>query len=60
MTPSPTARRAPLGPGQPLRGDRIHRYVTAFCPECHKDNPPLAQVRRLSGVLLVRDDRVWL
>lgn len=60
MSPTSSARRAPLGPGQPLRGDRIHRYVTAFCPECHKDNPPLAQVRRLSGVLLVRDDRVWL
>ncbi|WP_433874915.1 radical SAM protein [Sinomonas atrocyanea] len=59
MKPS-TARRAPLGPGQPLRGDRIHRYVTAFCPECHKENPPLAQVRRLSGALLVRDGRVWL
>jgi uncharacterized radical SAM superfamily Fe-S cluster-containing enzyme len=60
MKPSSTPRRAPLGPGQPLRGDRIHRYVTAFCPECHKDNPPLAQVRRLSGALLVRDGRVWL
>ncbi|WP_430298153.1 radical SAM protein [Sinomonas sp. B1-1] len=59
MKPS-TTRRAPLGPGQPLRGDRIHRYVTAFCPECHKENPPLAQVRRLSGALLVRDGRVWL
>lgn len=51
---------ATLGPGQPLRGDRIHRYVTAFCPECHADDPPLAQVRRLSGALLIRDDRVWL
>ncbi len=48
------------GPGQPLRGDRIHRYVNAFCPRCHEIDPPLAQVRRLSGVLLVRDDRVWL
>ena len=48
------------GPGQPLRGDRIHRYVTAFCPHCHEANPPLAQVRRLSGALLIRDDRVWL
>lgn len=58
---SPTdSRRAPLGPGQPLRGDRIHRYVTAFCPRCHETNPPLAQVRRLSGALLVRDGRVWL
>src|SRR4051812_46362974 len=61
MTSSSTAtRRAPLGAGQPLRGDRIHRYVTAFCPLCHETNPPLAQVRRLSGALMVRDDRVWL
>jgi 7,8-dihydro-6-hydroxymethylpterin dimethyltransferase len=52
--------RTKLGPGQPLRGDRIHRYVTAFCPRCHDTNPPLAQVRRLSGALLVRDGRVWL
>ena len=55
MRPAPA-----LGPGQPLRGDRIHRYVTAFCPRCHADDPPLDQVRRLAGVLLVRDDRVWL
>src|SRR3954454_17898903 len=61
MTSSSTVtRRAPLGAGQPLRGDRIHRYVTAFCPLCHETNPPLAQVRRLSGALMVRDDRVWL
>ena len=59
MTSAPT-RRAPLGAGQPLRGDRIHRYVTAFCPRCHEENPPLAQVRRLSGALFVRDGRVWL
>lgn len=51
---------ATLGPGQPLRGDRIHRYVTAFCPECHHTDPPLAAVRRLSGALLIRDGRVWL
>lgn len=40
MNPStrPTARTLP-GPGQPLRGDRIHRYVTAFCPRCHETNP---------------------
>ncbi|WP_457950952.1 hypothetical protein ACTAQI_00355 [Pseudarthrobacter sp. alpha12b] len=38
----------------------MHRYVSAFCPRCHETNPPLAQVRRLSGVLLVRADRVWL
>lgn len=49
-----------LGPGQPLRGDRIHRYVTAYCPECHDPDGALADVQRLSGVLLVRDDRVWL
>lgn len=48
------------GPGQPLRGDRIHRYVTAFCPQCHETNPPLSEVRRLSGALLVREGRVWL
>ncbi|MCU1474577.1 radical SAM protein [Amnibacterium sp.] len=57
---SGTIRRAPLGDGQPLRGDRIHRYVTAFCPRCHETDPPLAQVRRLSGALMVRDGRVWL
>lgn len=51
---------AVLGPGQPLRGDRIHRYVTAFCPRCHETDPPLAQVRRLAGRLAIRDDRVWL
>ncbi|NUR05794.1 MAG: radical SAM protein [Nocardioidaceae bacterium] len=46
----------------PLRGDRIHRYVNAFCPHCHQERPdrPLAEVRRLSGWLVVRDDRVWL
>jgi uncharacterized radical SAM superfamily Fe-S cluster-containing enzyme len=48
--------------GMPLRGDRIHRYVNAFCPRCHEERPdrPLAEVRRLSGRLVVRDDRVWL
>ena len=46
----------------PLRGDRIHRYVNAFCPRCHDEQPdrPLAEVRRLSGWLAIRDDRVWL
>jgi uncharacterized Fe-S cluster-containing radical SAM superfamily protein len=48
--------------GMPLRGDRIHRYVNAFCPLCHEAEPlrPLEDVRRLSGWLVVRDDRVWL
>ncbi len=46
----------------PLRDYRIHRYVNAFCPQCHDEDPmrPLAQVRRLSGWLAVRDGRVWL
>ena len=52
--------RVPLGAGQPLRGDRIHRYVTAYCPSCHGEDPPLAEVRRLAGRLVVRDERVWL
>ena len=50
------------GPGMPLRGDRIRRYVNAFCPVCHEERPdrPLADVRRLSGWLAERDGRVWL
>jgi uncharacterized radical SAM superfamily Fe-S cluster-containing enzyme len=48
--------------GMPLRGDRILRYVTAFCPACHRDDPdrPLAEVPRLAGYLAERDDHVWL
>lgn len=51
-----------MGVGMPLRGDRIHRYVNAFCPRCHEDSPdrPLADVTRLSGWLAVRDEQVWL
>ena len=39
------------GAGMPLRDYRIHRYVNAFCPRCHEEDPdrPLAEVRRLSG-----------
>ncbi|MEI2712648.1 MAG: radical SAM protein [Nocardioides sp.] len=50
------------GAGMPLRGDRIHRYVNAFCPLCHEEHPerPLADVRRLSGWLAERDGRIWL
>ncbi|MFD3745496.1 radical SAM protein [Nocardia sp. NPDC058633] len=46
----------------PLRGDRILRYVTAFCPRCHDENPdtPLSEVARLSGWLAERDGRVFL
>ena len=46
----------------PLRGDRIHRYVNAFCPVCHEERPdrPLTEVQRLSGWLVEREDRIWL
>lgn len=45
-----------------LRGDRLHRYVTAFCPHCHDETPerPLADVARLSGMLIERDGHIWL
>ena len=48
--------------GMPLRSDRILRYVNAFCPMCHDENPgrPLAEVARLSGYLAEADERVWL
>ncbi len=57
VTPQPS-----VGPGRPLRGDRIHRYVTAFCPACHSEDPQrdLADVRRLSGWLAERDEKIWL
>lgn len=41
-----------------LRGDRILRYVNAFCPRCHGQD--LHEVERLSGYLAERDGRVWL
>lgn len=49
-------------PGMPLRGDRLLRYVSAYCPHCHIEDPerPLAEVRRLSGYLAEEDGRVWL
>ncbi|GAB3857058.1 radical SAM protein [Nocardioides maradonensis] len=52
----------PKGAGMPLRDARIHRYVNAFCPLCHEEQPdrPLAEVQRLSGWLAIRDDRVLL
>ncbi|MFI5716555.1 radical SAM protein [Nocardia sp. NPDC051750] len=48
--------------GMPLRGDRILRYVNAFCPVCHQENPerPLTEVARLSGWLAERDGQVYL
>ncbi|MDT0158281.1 radical SAM protein [Microbacterium sp. ARD32] len=50
------------GAGMPLRDYRIHRYVNAFCPRCHEEQPdqPLSEVRRLSGWLADRDGTVWL
>jgi uncharacterized radical SAM superfamily Fe-S cluster-containing enzyme len=49
-------------PGMPLRGDRLLRYVSAFCPHCHAENSerPLAEVRRLSGYLAEEGGQVWL
>lgn len=45
-----------------LRGDRLHRYVTAFCPHCHDEAPErgLTDVARLSGMLIERDRHIWL
>lgn len=61
MTGKPEGRVV-AGPGMSLRGDRIHRYVNAFCPRCHEERPerPLEDVRRLSGWLAERDGTVWL
>lgn len=52
----------PREAGMPLRGHRIHRYVNAFCPLCHEEDPdrPLEDVVRLSGWLVERDGRIWL
>ncbi|WP_304273158.1 radical SAM protein, partial [Pseudoglutamicibacter cumminsii] len=50
-------------PGMPLRSYRIHRYVNAFCPVCHEEDPfrPLSQVERLTGWLAeYPDGQVWL
>lgn len=49
-------------PGMPLRDYRVHRYVNAFCPHCHEENPDqsLAEVERLSGWLAARNGVVWL
>ncbi|WP_433436259.1 radical SAM protein [Nonomuraea sp. CA-141351] len=47
-----------MSAGMGLRGDRIHRYVNAFCPHCHGQE--LDRVERLSGYLAERDGKVWL
>lgn len=45
-----------------VRNERVLRYVTAFCPTCHRAEPdrPLDQLLRLSGYLAEQDGRVWL
>lgn len=48
------------GEGMPLRGDRIHRYVTCYCPHCHAEGQKVASVTRLAGWLAERDGRIWL
>ncbi|MFC4111587.1 radical SAM protein [Nonomuraea zeae] len=47
-----------MSTGMGLRGDRILRYVNAFCPHCHGRD--LDKVERLSGYLVARDGKVWL
>lgn len=49
-------------PGMPVRTDRIRQYVTAYCGECHRENPDaeLTSVGRLAGYLAEADGRVWL
>lgn len=48
------------GEGMPLRGDRIHRYVTCYCPYCHASDGATSTTARLSGILVEREDRIWL
>ena len=52
----------PTPAGMPLRSYRLHRYVTAFCPHCHAQDPPapLESVTRLSGYLVEEEGRIWL
>lgn len=48
--------------GMPIRQDRVLRYVTAYCPLCHAEDPerPLHRVERLSAYLSEQDGKVWL
>jgi 7,8-dihydro-6-hydroxymethylpterin dimethyltransferase len=52
----------PPSAGMPLRSYRLHRYVTAFCPHCHAEDPtaPLADVARCAGYLVEEEGRIWL
>ncbi len=49
-------------PGMPVRDDRIRQYVTAYCPQCHHEDPDadLTEVGRLGGYLSEADGQVWL
>ncbi len=51
-----------MAAGMPVRSERILRYVQAFCPHCHREEPsrPLQLVERCSGYLAESEDRVWL
>ncbi len=46
----------------PVRTDRIRQYLTAYCGQCHRENPDadLATVGRLAGYLTEADGQVWL
>ncbi len=46
----------------PVREDKIRQYVTAYCGECHRENPaaPLESVNRLAGYLAEAEGQVWL
>jgi hypothetical protein len=46
----------------PLRSYGRHRYVIAFCPHCHAEDPaaPLAEVARCSGCLIEQERGTWL
>ncbi len=48
--------------GMRVREERVLRYVNAFCPHCHDEQPdlPLDRVRRLSGYLAEAEGMVWL
>ncbi len=47
-----TTTRGRTGSGMPLRGDRIHRYVNAFCPLCHEERARPAARRRPAALRL--------
>ncbi|MGH1488097.1 MAG: radical SAM protein [Acidimicrobiales bacterium] len=46
----------------PVRTDKIRQYLTAYCGQCHRENPDadLASIGRLAGYLSEADGQVWL